>query len=135
MRKGCRLCVFNILISTCAASSWAQSNADYLESISSEAKSLVIDTETRSISETTAQKTVVQSASSNEGEIQTGAIMELVPGLSVDEFEILLKNNYMGSYLFYRGLDDNGRQETYDYYLQNPDPAKLRQKILQIKKQ
>lgn len=134
MRKGCQLCFFMSLLSMYAGNVWSQSNAEYLKAIRGEANNLTIDTETKS----TATKPVREKGGSairiDTEKSQAGAIEELVPGLSVSEFEVILKNNYMGSYLFYKNLNDSDKDEVYSFYLQNPDPRKLREKILQLNK-
>ena len=134
VRNGYVQCVFFMLISVFAANTWSQSSSEYLETISSEANKLSIDDDSQASITKPVQDRIAQSTISSDGSNQAGAIKELVPGLSVDEFEILLKNNYMGSYLFYKRLDDKEKKEIYDYYQENPDPGKLRIRILQIKK-
>ena len=134
MQNGFLQCVFFMVMSIYAANTWSQSNSEYLDTLSSEAKKLSINDSSQTSPAITVQQRIAQSTISSDGSSQAGAIKELVPGLSVDEFEILLKNNYMGSYLFYKGLDDNAKKEIYDYYQENPDPGKLREKILQKKK-
>jgi hypothetical protein len=40
----------------------------------------------------------------------------------------------MGSYMFYRRLDDQAKTEVYRFYLKNPHPQRVRDKILEVMK-
>ncbi|MDJ0832530.1 MAG: hypothetical protein QNJ69_03345 [Gammaproteobacteria bacterium] len=110
---------------------YAQSSSDYLETLEGEASNLELDKRTKSTG--TASSIAAPSSSSFNPE-QGGAITDLGPGLSVEQFEQILQRNYIGSYLFYKRLNDQHKQEVYAFYQSNPDPAKVRDKILQVSK-
>ena len=64
-----------------------------------------------------------------EGELKGDVIP---PGLAPDEFASILKDNFYGSYVFYRKLNSNDRQTVY-YHYTKASPADLdviRQDIL-----
>ena len=107
---------------------YAQSNSDYLKSLESEASNLNLDSETKS-----SEKKIKLFSGDLQGK-QGGAITELLPGLTIEQFEIVLKNNYIGSYLFYKRLNESQQEEVYQFYKNNPDPQKVREKILQVNK-
>jgi hypothetical protein len=52
----------------------------------------------------------------------------------MEQFEATLKTNYIGSFLFYNRLTDAQKKEVYSFYQSNPDPEKIREKILQVSK-
>lgn len=135
MRKGCWLCFFFILLSSFTGSVLSHSNSEYINSLSGEAKILTLDSVTRSEVQIFNQESRLDTAEIISDKSNAGAIQELVPGLTLQQFEKILKNNYMGSYLFYRHLDDNRKKEAYIFYLDNPDSNSLREKIIQLKKQ
>lgn len=134
MRKGSQLSFVLFLCSVYAGATWSQTDDAYLKSITGEASELTLDSETKVSSKKSEIEKEVTFSSGDQGSPQAGARQELVSGLSLSEFEILLKENYMGSYLFYNRLDERWKQEVFSYYLENPDPAKLREKILQLNK-
>lgn len=111
----------------------SQSNSEYLDSLKGEASNLTLDPESRPTAQLSIQDSDAALPGSTSGS-DAGAIQELIPGLTVEQFEQILKNNYMGSYLFYSRLDDGGKKEAYGFYLNNPDSKKLREKILQLNK-
>lgn len=106
----------------------AQANSDYLSSLEDEASGLSLDSQTKNI-----QKKSSLIGSGLEGQ-QGGEISDLLPGLSIEKFELLLKSNYIGSYLFYKRLSMDKKEEVYGFYQSNPDPQKVREKILQLSK-
>lgn len=107
---------------------WAQAEEDYLQSIDGEASDLNLDSQTKS------QESEVHLFSSDVDPGQAGAIKELASDLSLEQFQVVLKNNYIGSFLFFQRLSEEKQLEVYQYYLQNPDPQKIREKILQVNK-
>ena len=108
----------------------AQSSTDYLQTLEGEASSLELDGKTKSTGSSSGTAPVDSPASIGQG----GAITDLRPGLSIEQFEQLLQRNYIGSYLFYKRLNDQGKQEVYAHYQSYPEPEKIREKILQISK-
>ncbi len=120
-----------ILVIISASWAFAQSAADYLETLEGEASNLELDDRTKSSG---TASSVAAPASSRLSSGEGGAITDLSPGLSVAEFEQILQRNYIGSYLFYKRLKDHLKREVYAYYQSNPDPAKVRNKILQVSK-
>lgn len=111
----------------------AQSSPSYLESLQNEAAGLSLDKSTETAVKPTSPRTIGNPLTAAQGD-HAGAIEEFASGLSVEQFEQLLKHNYMGSYLFYKRLGQLHKDEVYRFYQQNPDPDQVRQKILQIKK-
>ena len=110
-----------------------QSNSDYLKSLEGEASDLTLDgkTTTRTPAPSTSDASVTKQWETNT----SGGIVELVPGLDQAQFESVLKNNYIGSHLFYRGLTEAQKKEVFSFYQTNADAKAVREKILQIKKQ
>lgn len=133
MRKGCWLCFFFSLLSLFAGSVLSQTNSEYLNAITGEATNLTLDQEARPSAQSSTPEGSADKQQ-NTSDNTAGAIKEFVPGLNVEQFEKLLKNNYMGSYLFYRSLEDDDKKEAYIFYLDNPDSVSLREKILQLRK-
>ena len=113
--------------------SHAQSSSNYLETLQDEAEGLVLDKQTESEAQPTGTPPVGNPLTDATKD-QAGAIKAFTSGLSVEQFENLLKHNYIGSYLFYKRLGQVQKDEVYEFYQQNPDPDQVRQKILQIKK-
>ena len=113
----------------------AQTNDDYLKTLEGEASGLDLDQKTKNNSKASGQQPSAESIGVKDlGENQGGARTDLVPGLSLDQFEQILKRNYIGSFLFYKRMDDAQKQEVFTFYQENPDPQKVRDKILQISK-
>jgi len=105
----------------------AQTNSEFLQALEGEVEDLTVDKATRAN-----QEDLIKKPQFDAGE--SGAILELQPGLSIAQFTEVLKNNYIGSHIFYKRLNDGQKQEVYKYYLENPDPAKIRAKIIQVSK-
>ena len=127
-----------LLLALCSLSlsmgkSLAQTSQKYLETLQDEASGLTLDKSTESEVKPVSPPTSGNPLTANPGG-QSGAIEEFAAGLSMQQFEELLKHNYIGSYLFYKRLGQPHKDEVYRYYQQNPDPNQVRQKILQIKK-
>ena len=112
---------------------YAQSDSDYLKSLEGEVSTLSLDTQTKNSVKKPSIKTL-RTFSEGLGKIQGGAISQLIPGLTVGQFELVLKNNYIGSYLFYKRLNDFKKGQVYSFYQKNPDPNEVRNKILQVSK-
>ena len=132
MQKGSLLLFMSILLGLFSKITIAQVSTDYLESLEGEASALTLDKKT---------KTTPQNLSSDQGldlkqqwVNKGGAIVELKPGLTIEQFEIVLKNNYIGSYLFYKRLENDQKDEVFVFYQDNPDPKSIREKILQVSK-
>jgi len=133
MRKGCLLLLLSILLNGYSGMAAAQSNSDYLQTLQGEASNLNLDKETKVEEKKEGVSSTASSVSKGWGG-QAGAIVELTPGLSIDQFETVLKNNYIGSYLFYKRLDNSRKDEVFRFYQENPDPSIIRNKILQVSK-
>ena len=131
MQKGLLLLFVSILLNCFSGIVAAQTNSDYLESLEGEASGLILDQETQKAPE---QRPPATTSLGTQLTDQAGAIVELTPGLTVEQFESVLKNNYIGSFLFYKRLDNSQKDEVYVYYQDNPDPSKIREKILQVSK-
>ncbi len=131
MRKGCLLFFVAILLISHLSIVAAQSNSDYLQSLEGEASELDLDNKTKNAN----QSSNAASSVSKEWSGQGGAIFKLTPGLSFDQFEVVLKNNYIGSFLFYKRLSNSQKDRVFKFYQDNPDPSKIREKILQVSKE
>lgn len=110
----------------------AQQGDAYLQELDSEARDLNLDRETRG------QQKEVKDMRSAAGlaEVPAEEQAELAPRLSQEEFEQDLRNNFFGSYSFYKRLEPAGKAKIYQQYLQDADPGQLRKRILeQLKKQ
>jgi hypothetical protein len=118
-----------------AASVQAQSDADYLKTIEGEASGLTVDQQTARQQSSKAEKNPTRLFKNEFEDNLGGARVDLTPGLSTEQFEHVLKNNYIGSYLFYKRLSDNKRVQVYRFYQSTPDPSEVRKKILQVSKQ
>ncbi|MDJ0882034.1 MAG: hypothetical protein QNJ56_10325 [Gammaproteobacteria bacterium] len=132
MQKGFLLLFMFILLGLFTKVAIAQANSDYLESLEGEASALTLDEETKTKTQNT------QSSQGFDADKQWvnkgGAIVELKPGLTIEQFEIVLKNNYIGSYLFYKRLENVQKDEVFMFYQDNPDPKSIREKILKVSK-
>lgn len=122
-----------ILLSVISFSVWPQANSDYLKSLEGEASGLELDKQTKSPPKQI-QRVTQPSGISGGNQVLSGAIEDLIPGLSIDQFEQVLKHNYIGSYLFYKRLTDVQRDLVFKFYQGNPDPEQVRKKILQVSK-
>lgn len=125
---------FSVLFGLISGASLAQSNAEYLKTIESEASGLRIDKETAQPGSARADNPTRLFKNEFEDDLG-GARIDLTAGLTIEQFEHVLKNNYIGSYLFYKRLSDEKKQIIYQFYQGNPDPAQVRKKILQVSKQ
>ena len=112
---------------------YAQSDSDYLKSLEGEVSTLSLDNQTKNSVRKPPKKTL-RTFSEGLGRIKGGAISELIPGLTIDQFERVLKNNYIGSYLFYKRLNSSKKDQVYSFYQKSPDPNEVRKKILQVSK-
>jgi hypothetical protein len=118
-----------MMVSAAAA---AQAGDDYLKQLDSEASELNLDRETRRQAEESGD----MRNAAGLAEVPAEEAHVLLPGLSREGFERSLKRNYMGSYTFFRRLSPQRQGEIYDAYRQDPDPRKLRLKIMKaLKKQ
>ncbi len=114
---------------------YSQANSDYLKSLEGEASELSLDNETREDQQKDSLSKRVKTFGLDLKDQKGGAALsEFVPGLSLQQFELVLKNNYMGSYLFYKRLSADNKEQVYGFYENNPDLQKVRDKILQINK-
>ncbi len=107
----------------------AQSSDSYLDAIEGEASELSLDQKTRAQSEDTSRSVNV-APGAQEGE----QFNQLVPGLTVVQFEQVLKRSYIGSYLFYNRLPNNLKDEVYESYLTDSNPDAVRAKIIEVSK-
>ncbi len=57
---------------------------------------------------------------------------ELPADLSYREFEDILRNNFMGSYIFFKRLDKDARVQVYQHYIETPSMSALRQRVIQL---
>ncbi len=119
-----------------SSSAQSQSPQNYLDELKEEASDLKLDRGTRVIEQKASpvQNPIVDSRGQAAGN-QAGPIEGMGAGLSKQEFEQFLKVNYIGSYLFYRRLDDQGQADVYQFYLETPSPEQVREKILEVHKQ
>jgi len=122
--------LFLLLLSN---SVYSQENSDYLELLEGEASGLNLDGQTKN-SQKKSPSNSIKLFSQGENSGQGGGITELFPGLSQQQFELVLKSNYIGSYLFYKRLSELKRGEVYQYYQTSPDPSMVRKKIIQVGK-
>ena len=108
---------------------YAQVSSSYLDSLEGEASGLRLDNQTKVLPQKKAA-TIRRSET-----VQGGAISDLKEGFSIEKFEQILKNNYIGSYLFYKRLNERQQEKVFLFYQDNPDPQKVRDKILQLTKE
>lgn len=119
----------SVLISSRPA--FAQAGS-YLDTLEAEATGLSLDNQTKSQQQSTQPASTATTLNEGLNVEQGGAISDLVPGLTQSLFEQILEKNYIGSFLFYKRLSENQKQQVYDFYQINPDPDKVREKILQV---
>ncbi len=122
--------LFLLLLSN---SVYSQENADYLKLLEGEASDLNLDDQTKDGQKKTPSRDI-KLFSQGLNDSKGGGITELFPGLSQQHFELVLKDNYIGSYLFYKRLSQPKKEEVYRYYQSNSDPAMIRKKIIQVGK-
>ena len=122
--------LFLLLLSN---SVYSQENSDYLKLLEGEAFGLNLDEKTKNSQKKTPSNSI-KLFSQGENDSQGGRITELFPGLSQQQFELVLKNNYIGSYLFYKRLSEPKKDEISLYYQTDSDPAMIRKKIIQVGK-
>ncbi len=106
----------------------AQASDEYLKSLQGEAETVTLDEQTQLHSQAAGN---VPGVSPLEG----GEADSLVSGLTIEQFENVLKKNYIGSYLFYKRLSDNQKKEVFTSYQENPSPDSVRNIILKVSKQ
>ena len=107
----------------------AQSSDSYLDAIEGEASELSLDQKTRA-QPAESPRAVNAAPGAQAGE----QFNRLVPGLTVEQFEQVLKRSYIGSYLFYNRLPNSLRDEVYESYQSDPDPDAVRAKIIEVSK-
>ncbi len=123
--------VFFLLI--LSNSVYSQENSDYLKLLEGEASGMNLDDQTKD-SQKKKPSNNIKLFSGGDNDSKGGGITELFPGLSQQQFELVLKNNYIGSYLFYKRLSEPKKDEIYLYYQTDSDPAMIRKKIIQVGK-
>lgn len=126
LKKGVFRLLLLMALQLVMGSSMAQTNPDYLKSLEGEAENLTLDKETELKS--------TQSKISNSVAGTEESPGSLTNGLTVEQFEMVLQKNYIGSYLFYKRLSNSQKKEVYAYYQNNPNPDLVRDKILQVSK-
>ena len=122
--------VFGLVLLWFGAGAVAQ-DGNYLKELDSEASDLSLDRQTRSNGETGGD---IRDAA-RLSELPVDDELDLGAGLSREDFEKALQRNLMGSYLFYKRLSRDRRDQVYQAYLKNPDPQGLRQIIMKSLKQ
>lgn len=110
-----------------------QKDADYLQSVAGEAAVETVDQKT--VQQATSEASHTRLFKNGGDDERGGALVDLTAGLTLEQFVSVLKNNYIGSYLFYSRLKDSQKAQVYSYYQSNPDAALVRKKILQLSKQ
>jgi hypothetical protein len=129
VQKNVLLFAVSLLFLVPAQQVYAQVSSSYLDSLEGEASGLRLDTQTKVLPQKKAA-TIRRSEM-----VQGGAISDLKEGFSVEKFEQILKTNYIGSYFFYKRLNQRQQEKVFLFYQDNPDPQKLRDKILQVTKE
>jgi hypothetical protein len=126
LRYGCKRLIVFIGLGALAFHIEAQTdNEAYLKSLAGEAEGLSVDSQTE----------VNPGDANATGEISNAAgTAANAGGLSREEFEKDLQNNYIGSYLFYKRLNDSQKDEVFASYQADPNPDSVREKILQVSK-
>ena len=132
-RKGISLIAVLTLLCLPVDNGQAQSASGYLETLKDEASGLKIDS--KSAADETTEDRSSRLQDQGLAKDHAGAIEELETGLTIEQFAIRLKHNYIGSYLFFRRLNEEQQSEVFAFYQQNPNPQKIREKILQVSKQ
>lgn len=107
----------------------AQQSDTLLDALENEASNLQLDDKTKN-----KNKNLTTTNIKSTSDVKGGAITDLTSGLSVELFEKILKENYIGSFLFYKRLSQSKKDEVYEFYQKNPDSVKVRKKILQVNK-
>lgn len=107
----------------------AQQSDTLLDALENEASNLQLDDKTKN-----KNKKLTSTNIKSISHVKGGAITDLTSGLSVELFEKILKENYIGSYLFYKRLSQSKKDEVFEFYQKNPDSVKVRKKILQVNK-
>ena len=131
--NGLSLAVVLLLLLLSLGNSWAQSSNGYLQTLKSEAAGTRLDSRAEPVPEVAPRESVIVSPQGDAG--QAGAIETLQAGLTLEQFQTVLKHNYIGSYLFFKRLTDQQKNEVFAFYQENPSPKKVREKILQVSKQ
>jgi hypothetical protein len=110
-----------------------QADTSYLQSLEDEASSLSLDKKTASSQNGASGQS--PHLFNNDLNGKGGGLIGLTPGLTAKQFEQVLKNNYIGSYLFYKRLSDSKKAKVYSFYQSNPDPNQLREKLIKVSTQ
>lgn len=124
--------LIGLVFALLGAPSTIAQTTNYLDALDAEATELKLDDGTKSQQQSAQQPSATSIVSEGLNADQGGAISDLVPGLTQPIFEQVLEKNYIGSFLFYKRLNDNQKQQVYVFYQSNPDPDKVREKILQV---
>lgn len=130
MQKGCLPLTGLIVCLLISGNAYPQSNSNYLDALEQEADNMSLDSQTEIPAESLEQNGTIQVPNVLGG----GAITRMSPGLSVEGFERVLKQNYMGSYLFYKRLNNDRKDEVFQFYQANPDADLIREEILRLNK-
>jgi hypothetical protein len=117
-----------VALGLAVGSAVAQSNEDYLKSLEGEAESVILDKQTKAASTNTVSKT-------DASKLDSGALPgKLISGLTIGQFEKVLQQGYLGSYLFYKHLNKSQKDMVYASYQENPDPDSVRDIIQKVSK-
>lgn len=106
----------------------AQTSDDYLKSLQGEAETVTLDHQTELKTQS------VKTQDNPQGLTGAAQGSGLVAGLTIEQFESVLKESYIGSYLFYHRLSDAKKGEVFASYQENPDPDSVREIILKVSK-
>ncbi len=126
------VCFFSLTFSVATP---AQTDVEYLKTIQGEADNASVDQKTTRTAADQNKQNPTRLFKNEFEDNLGGARIDLSAGLTVEQFEHVLKNNYIGSYLFYKRLSDEKKAQVFSFYQTNPGPSAVRQKILQVSKQ
>ncbi len=134
MWKECLLARLLILLPVLSINVWAQSSGAYLDALENEAEGLTLDKEAASKKKSSLSESPITSENTGKENNQSGEIVNLTSGLSLEDLGEVLKNNYMGSYLFYKNMTASQKSEVFEFYRKNPGINQVREKIIEVKK-
>ena len=109
---------------------YSQDESLYLDSLDAEANGLRLDRNTQMSVDAPALKTVDAAIKVSDEENAGGAGTNLRDKLSFQQFGRVLKDNFMGSFYYYKQLNGQQKFEVYSTYQRHPELDLIRESIL-----
>ena len=119
-----------MLMCMLSINAYSQDESLFLATLSSEADRLTLDRSTNKSVDAPILKSTDATIRVSDEENLGGAGTSLLDGLSLQQFGIVLKDNFMGSYYYYNKLSNQQKVKVHSIYQRHPQLDVIRKSIL-----